>query len=401
MSLFSRLSDKYLRVERDKLGGWSYWFGGKAFGNRQDFLRWSQSNPVLMTVIALRCKLYSQMEITAVNAKTGEAVDIPEMALINKPNYFQSRQDFFFQQMWFLSADGNCLTYQKRPFVSEVPKAMYNLSPDEINYKDCFKIKKFITTKADIDALEKRTLEYTMDGDKHEIMLRDLIPCYDLANGLRSGKLLRSPSRIEGLTEVLQNIEENLKSKNINLQMTQKYIASNKSDMNGTPQIQDKDRKDIEEKIHMKALHVTNANVEVMHLVKDLKNLALDPMFRQDCVTVLTAFDMNKEILNFNPESGSKYDNYEAGLVATIQNSIQPSADNTMNSFTNSWKLDEKGIKLVASFKHLPVMQTLVKTKLETFKILVDTLTAAVDGGLITQPEAMKQIDKTKLELGL
>lgn len=399
MSIGSWLSG-FLKVERSKSGVWSYWFGDTAFGKDKDFLKWSLTNPVLMTVIALRAKLYSQMEITAVNAK-GEAVDIPELKLLYKPNYFQSKQDFFFQQMWYLSAVGDCFTYQKRPFVSEVPKAMFNLIPDKTNFGEVFKLDGFISSDQDMKAFEKKTIEYTLNKTRLDLLLRDIIPFYDLANGLVCDRWMRSNSRVESIKGVLHNIEENIKSKSINLKMSQKYLASNKAGESGSPQIQPADREAIEEKLHINSLHVTNANVEVSHLVKDLKNLYLDPTYRQDAITVLNAFDMNKDVLNYSENGSSTYDNFLSGLVAVIQNSIQASADNTMNSFTNSWKLDEKGIKLVASFNHLPIMQSLIKSKAETLKTLTEALTSAVSGQLTTTEEAKKQYDKTKKDLGL
>jgi len=400
MNIGSWLSG-FLRVERNKLGGFSYWFGDSAFGNEKDFLKWSLSNPVLMTVIALRAKLYSQMEITARDSK-GEIVEnLPEVKLLYKPNYFQSKQDFFFQQMWYLSAVGDCFTYQKRPFTTEVPTSIFNLIPDKTNFDDIFKLDSFISSNADIKAFEKKTVEYTLHKTRHNLLLRDIIPFYDLANGLVCDAWMRSNSRVESIKGVLQNIEENIKSKSINLKMSQKYLASNKAPTDGQPQIQDADRKDIEDKLRVNSLHITNANVEVSHLVKDLKNLYLDPTYRQDAITVMLAFDMNKEVMNYSESGASTYDNFSSGLIAVIQNSIQASADNTMNSFTNSWKLDEKGIKLVASFNHLPIMQTLVKSKVDTLSSLTQSLNDAVVGGLITQKEAQDQYSKTKKDLGL
>lgn len=391
----------FLKVERNKSGVWSYWFGDTAFGNEKDFLKWSLTNPVLMTVIALRAKLYSQMEITAVDSKGNVIENLPEVKLLYKPNYFQSKQDLFFQQMWYLSAVGDCFTYQKRPFVTETPKALYNLIPDKINFGDVFEINSFISSNADINAFEKKTIEYTLNKSKINIPLRDVIPFYDLANGLVCDSWMRSNSRVEGIKGVLQNIEENLKSKNINLKMSQKYIASNKAGENGQPQIRPEDRKDIDDKFKMNALHITNANIEVTHLVKDLKNLYLDPSYRQDAISVLLAFDMNKEVLNYSESGASTYDNFGVGLVSVIQNSIQASADNTMNSFTNAWGLDEKGIKLVASYNHLPIMQSLVKEKIDTLKSLSDTLKTNIEIGIQSQSEAKDQYDKTKKDLGL
>lgn len=399
MGIFSFLN-RFVKVERDNVGNWSYWLKGDGFGSDSNYLELSMTNPVLMTVIALRCKLYSQMMITAVD-KNEKEVDIPELKLLNNPNYFQSKQDYFFQQMWFISAVGSSYTYQIRPFTSEAPKAIYNLIPNKTDFKDVFKINKFITTQQDIREFERSLIKYELDKTEYKLPLKDIIPFYDLSNGLEHNSLMKSPSRVQGIRKVLYNIEENLKAKKINLEMSQKYIATNKSSPDGNPQLRTEDREDIEKKFGHKSLNITNANVEVSHLVTDLKKLYLDEQFASDALKVLLAFDMNRDVLNYASVGTSSYDNAVTGLVSVIQNSIQGSADNTMNSYTNSWGLAEKGIRLKASFNHLPIMQALVKSKTETLNTLSTSLKTAIESGFISQQEATEQYNKTKKELGL
>jgi len=399
MGIFDRFK-QFLSVERSKDGVWSYWLKESAFGSNIDYLHWTHKNPVLQTIISLRCKLYAQMQITAVNEK-GEAVDSDFVKRLMNPNYFQSKHDFFYQQMWFMSAAGYNNTYQLRPYTNEAPKALYNLIPSKTDFKEVLKLSNFLSTQQEINAFEKKTVEYTLDRQKYNLPLRDIIPFYDLANALQVDSWCKAPSRIDGIREVLMNIEENIKSKNINLKMSQKYLASNKSSADGQPQIQPTDRSDIEEKLGRNDLHVTNANVDVTHLVKDLKNLTLDAMFGQDALSCLLAFEMNRDILNYSPNGASTYDNANAGLIGYIQNSIQPDADNTMNSFTNSWKLNEKGIKLVASYNHLPIMQTLVKDKIATLGSYSSMLNTNVSSGIISPADATKEYQKIKLDLGL
>lgn len=393
--------NRNLSIERDKAGNWFYWWGTETpFSGKKSYLKWSLSNPVLMTTISLRSKLLSQMQITAVNDK-GESVEIPELELLYNPNYFQSKEDFFYQMGWYESAMGYCYTYQSRPFVSEVPKALFNLIPDKYDIKDVLKIEKFITTQQDINEFEKRTIKYEFEKEKKNILIRDIIPFYDMPNGLTSCEPMKGSSRIDGIKEPLCNIEENMKAKNINLKFSQKYLARNNNGESMPPQIQEADRKAIERTFDAKHLHVTNANIEVTHLIKDLKNLALDPMFSQDALVVLMAFELNKDVLNYQYGGASTYDNQNIGLVSFIQNSIQPWADNIMNSFSTSWKLRERGVKLKASYNHLPVMQSLVNSKVDTLSKLTSSLNEAVAGNIISVQDAKEQYNKTKTQLGL
>lgn len=392
MGLFN-LWGKNTIVERDRTGNFTYSFlENNGFVNSTKYLESSLTNPVLMAIIALRCKIYSQMKITHLD-KSGNPIENSELLkLLRQPNYFQSQQDFLFQQMWFLSATGTNLTYK----INALSKtnSIYNLIPSEIKLNDTHKLKSFVSTKAELKAYEERNIIYTLDGQTFNIKLKDIIPTYDLANGLQVNSLMSSPSRLQGISKTIENIEENLLSKNVNLKMSQKYLMASQGDGNEA-QIQDKDRQDITRKISAKSLLITNANIKAQHLVSDMKKLFLDEQFSNDALTCLNAFDMSKDILNYFSNGASTYENQSQGFINWIQNSIQNDADNTMNSFASSFGLIDNGESLKASYDHLPVMQLVMKAKIETLQLYINTL---VDYPIESK---VSLIDEFKLKLGL
>lgn len=393
MGLFDFWGKSNVSVERDRNGTFTYSFLEQdGFANSTKYLELSLSNPVLLAIIALRAKIYSQMKITHLNSE-GKPIENSEiLKLFKQPNYFQSQEDFFFQQMWFLSANGTNLTYKVNALSQT--KSIYNLIPSEINLNDTHKVKSFISTKDELKAYGDRKIIYTLDGQQMNISIKDLIPTYDLANGLTCNSLMSSPSRLKGLSKTIQNIEENLLSKNVNLKMSQKYLIASQGDGNEA-QIQQEDRQDIFSKIAKKSLLITNANIKSQHLVSDMKRLYLDEQFSNDALTCLLAFDMSKDILNYFSNGASTYENKEKALLDYVQNSIQSDANNTMNSFASSFGLIDKNESLKASYDHLPVMQLVMKAKIETLQLFINTL---VD----YTPEAkVKYIDEFKLKLGL
>lgn len=393
MGLFNFWGKSAVTVERDRNGNYTYqWLDQNGFTNSTKYLESSLTNPVLLAIIALRAKIYSQMKITHLNS-AGKPIENSEIVkLLKQPNYFQSQEDFFFQQMWFLSAAGTNLTYKVNAL--SATKSIYNLIPSEIKLNDTEKVKSFISTKAELKAYGDRKIIYTLDGQQMNIAIKDLIPTYDLANGLTVNSLMSSPSRLKGISKTIQNIEENLLSKNVNLKMSQKYLMASQGDGNEA-QIQDSDRKDIFSKIAQKSLLITNANIKAQHLVSDMKRLYLDEQFSADALTCLLAFDMSKDILNYFSNGASTYENKEKAMLDYIQNSIQSDANNTMNSFASSFGLIDKGESLQASYDHLPVMQLVTKAKIETLQLFINTLTDYT-------PEAkIKLIDEFKLKLGL
>ena len=393
MGLFNFWVGKSINVERDRTGTFTYSFlDQNGFTNSTKYLELSLTNPVLLAIIALRCKIYSQMKITHLNAAGKPIENSPIIKLLKQPNYFQSQEDFFFQQMWFLSATGTNLTYKVNAL--QETKSIYNLIPSETNLNNTHKVKSFISTKAELEAYGEKKIIYTLEGQTFEIKIKYLIPTYDLANGLTVNSLMSSPSRLKGISKTIENIEENLLSKNVNLKMSQKYLMASQGDGNAV-QIQKGDREDITKKISAKSLLITNANIKAQHLVSDMKKLFLDEQFSNDALTCLLAFDMSKDILNYFSNGSSTFDNKEKAMLDYVQNSIQNDANNTMNSFASSFGLIDKGESLKASYDHLPVMQIVMKTKIETLQMYINTL---VD----YTPEAkVRLIDEFKLNLGL
>ena len=400
---FSLFGRELFRVVRDRSGQVSYQFmDGSDFAYSENYLKLSLENPVLMTICALRAKMYSQMKISHVNANGDVIENSPYVKRLMTPNFFQSKEDFFFQQMWFLSATGTCLSYEiKASRINPLPEAIYNLIPSEIKLNDTHKISKFITTKADQRAYQDKTIKYTLDNETYNIRIGDLIPFYDLANGLIPNSFMRSPSRVKGVYKVLQNIEENLKSKYNNLKFSQKYMVTNKENSGMASNILDEDRKDIERKIGNQDTIITNAVVDAKHLISDLKKLYLDEQFASDALKVLLAFDMNKDILNYFGVGGSTYENQEKGELRYLQNSIMPTAESTMNSYSQQWGLFEKDEKLVASYDHLNIMQPVMNDKLDTFFKLQQGIEKGLANQSISEAEAKEMTERLIKRLGL
>jgi len=397
-SLFGR--QIFSKVERLIDGSiWTTIFDGDNFVNYSDYLKTSLENPVLSTIVSLRAKMYSQMQITHVD-KDGKEVNNSEvLKLLKQPNYFQSQEDFLFQQMWFLSVAGNDYIYQIRNFSTDLPKSLYNLIPSEIDYNKISKLDKFITSKEDIKSFQDRKIKYILDNTQYQIKLSEIIPLYDLANGLTCNSWLSAPSRVQGIEKVLQNIDQNLKSKHKNLQFSAKYIGTNKS-TGMEAQIQPNDRKAIENVLSAKDVLTTNAAIEYKHLVSDMKKLFLDEQFADDANKCLLAFEMNKGVLNYFSKD-STFENQNQGIINWIQNSIQGSADNTMNSLSSSFGLLDKNEKLVASFDHLPVMQVLINEKIKSFTEFQNSLKVALENKTLDTTTAKKMSDNFIKNLGL
>lgn len=402
--LFNYLGYTPMRVERNRQGVFTYTFlDGNTFVDNGKYLDMYLTNPVLSTIVNFGAQYYSQMRITHLDSQGNEVKNSPYIKLLNTPNYFQSKEDFFYQQKVFLDVSGNDLIYQIKAFTNDIPKALYNLIPSEIDYNNVHKISKFIVTEQDKKAYGEKHIIYKLDNTDYNIKLRDIIPTYDLANGLVQNSFIQSPSRVKAVAKILNNINENVNSKGINLQMSAKYVGLNQNDGNRA-QIQDGDKTSIERAISLKNLLLTNAGIDFKHLVSDMKRLYLDEQYTADFAKIMLQFGLNKQILDISDKSNGLNNSgslINSGLISYIQNTIQQTADNTMNSLAQTWGLFERGESLRASYDHLPVMQSVINEKISTLTEFQNMVKIGIENGTIDVAEAKKKSKELMSKIGM
>lgn len=388
MSIFSKLfgGNKGITVERSRDGKYSYWLDNSFSECSKDYLEWSLEHPVLFPILSLRAKMVSQAKILHLDENDKEIKNSEVLKLLKNPNYFQSQQDFIFQMVYFMGVTGGNYTYTPTAITSMLPKQIYNLVPNQIDFNKIEEIDTFFKSESEFKEFGKQKIKYNLNSKNISIEVRNIIPMYDVANGLVSNSWLSSFSRIRAIEIPLLNIEELLKSKNINAKMSQKYLATSNDSFSGSsvPMSED-DKKSVKKVLSREDLHVTNGNVSVTHLVEDLKKLALDPQISSDAQICLLNFGLNNDVLNFFTGGSSTFENQEKGEIRAYQNEIQSIADNIANSLTSGFNI--KG-RLVFSFEHLPIMQKVLADKVLSFKYQQEALKIALENGTINISEA-------------
>lgn len=403
MSFVTRFLNRFTSIERDRQGNTTYMISSNQTENNKHYLTWALDNPVLFTAIALKSKALSNVKFKHLNAN-GDIIENSEVVkLLKSPNYFQTQQNFIFQLSFFMSATGTNYIYapntNRRLFL---PSQIYNLIPTEINYNNIQKINKFFKTKDEFVKFESQKIKYKLNSTNIEIEVKNLIPFYDIANGLVPDAFFSSPSKVRPLERNLLNIDELLKSKNINAQMSQKFLATSGDNFNGvsTPITTD-DRNNIQKILLNKSIHITDKNVNVNHLVSNLKNLTIDPQIQAEAQQVLLAYGLNSDVLNYFSGGSSTYENQERGEIRFYQNEIQPIADDIADSFSQHFGLFEKSEKLIATFEHLPIMQKVLVDKMESFEIQQKSIKTALDNGTINIAKAIQMTEEFLINIGL
>jgi hypothetical protein len=403
MGIFSNFLSRF-SVERLRNGDVWYWKDGERSNQiKGSYLDWSLRHPVLMPIIALRSKNVANMQIQHLD-KNGEPIaNSPILKLLKKPNYFQTQQDFIFQSVFFMSSEGANYIYTPttNPLLF-LPSQIYNLKPDDIDFNNVDKVKKLFKTDQEFKEFGRQKIKYHLDGKTIDIEVSNLIPIYDLSNGLKENSMIRGVSRIKSIERPLLNIEELLLSKNTNAKMSQKFLAKSGNTYNGvaTP-LGEEDKKAVKRIIAKDTLHVTNQNVDVTHLVNNLKNLALDPQISSDAQIALLTFGLNNDVLNFFAGGSSTYENQERGEIRFYQNEIQNIGQTFCDSISQHFGLFDKGEKLTANYDHLPIMQKVMVDKVDAFKKHQESIKIALENQTITSVEAMQMTESFIKSIGL
>lgn len=381
--------------------------GGKSsIGGNNNYLELSLKNIALFTALDVKSSMLSRGKVSVVSIDDDKKVfeDDPFVKLIGNPNPFQSQQDFIKQHYWFKGLGTNVVRVIKirdKGSAKDIANVRYlnNLVPSCINWKDVNKINKMIVSSKDFDALMEKEIEYKIGDENYPIKISDLEFFYDISNGMENNTLFQSKSRIDALLPALENITQAQVSKNINLQFSSKFMATNKGSEQGySKNLEEGEKQEIERVISSKGIMATNADVDIKSLANNFNQLKYDDGINADAMKVFSAYGINENALNwyFNK---STYDNKNQGLIDWLQNSIQVEADDWANTWTNAFGYAEQGKKIIKTFDHLPIMKAIELERIEFIKKQSEILKTLIDSGASFE-SAIEMLGITDLKKG-
>lgn|GEM_PF-2489121 len=247
------------------------------------------------------------------------------------------------------------------------PSAVYNLNPGCIEYNKEFPTR-LIFEKQDVSELKEKQFKYTEEHQEHKFNISEVIPFFDVANGLSEDFLLKAPSRLDAIQKNIKNIDTALVAENTALRQSGTKIVSGSEKGQGISRPLDpKDKENIENAYkgygnagHKGNLIATNAMVSVSDLHTKLSDLHIDKSMQHNALTIMNTFGIPQELYPIIAGSGSKYDNFELAMVSLCQNVVQNQLDDFCNSYKSHFGLKEE---FKATLDHLPCMQVIESQK--------------------------------------
>lgn len=355
--------------------------------------------PHFQSVVNQLADMFKNMDIKLYDKKTGEEIEShPVLDLLKRPNPLRSFEEFLFEYYVFKSVFGNAFIYQIKGLPSALPSLMWNLLPSDVEVVPTGKL----YSQTTIDGIIKSYKVYDQ-STYINVAPSDMI----YKNEGVGGNLITSISKVDALQLPLSNIVGALKSENVLIvERGAEGILSNETNSDGGAiPLGKEERERIEKEMQrtygifdgQKRKIITNSSLKWQPMSFPMKDLMLLECIESDFQSICAAYGADRDL--FPSTKGATFENKNNGLKATYQNTIQPQADDFINTLNNALALDKQGLYLEACYKHVPVLQEdkqmeeqAEKTEAEKNSINVNTiitLNGAVKNGEISREVAI------------
>jgi len=353
-------------VERDLSGNFFYELINQnanvsKFKNDKEKLNVILSNPAVLKVFALNCDLFS---LGKINTPTETDFLYSQR---KKPNFKQNWTQFLWDYMFFMQLGTAYLWTPNNQLNETSPIQWLNPANIEFDSNIVDKLNSLILSKITYSDIVKGTIKYNIGNTSRIIPISEITPFYDLTNSV-SDNHLKGISRIDALYKIIANSENALNAKNINLEFSQKFIASAKSESLEGVNMSNDEKRNIENVVRSnKSVHAIKKPIDIKRFVDDIARLKLDECYYNDFFMIGSMYGIPRDILEANLKS-STYENQEKATNRHVEYVLKPKGQLLTDSLEEKFNYTE----LFMTWEHLAFNQVFEKERQEVIKLKLD-----------------------------
>lgn len=327
--------------------------------------------PELRMVIDRRASMMSSNVPVLVDADGNEVTNHWFNDVLKKPNPVQSWSDLVYSLSVQDALYSNSFIYApKRSF--DIRNLFVPLPSNKIQINLSGKKLKQMEQEGLIDSF---VFQYD-DKNTENIEFDDLIYLMT-TDGMN---LVKPVSRMESLKYPLSNIKASYHKRNVLLENIGAIgiLSTQNNDMGGAIPMTPEEKKQIQKdwfRRQKDELIITESQVDWKPMSFPTKDLMLFEELNADKIAIIDTFGMSLNI--FSTEKGATFTNVRDSIRMTYQDTIIPETQQMYDAIGQQCGLTDEGLKLIAEFDHLPVMQddevaiaTSMKLKAETLEKL-------------------------------
>jgi hypothetical protein len=363
-------------IERDLSGNFFYEVINQQanlnkFKNDQDKINVILSNPAALKVFALNCDLFS---LGKINTPTETDFLYTQR---KKPNFKQNWTQFLWDYMFFVQL-GTAYLWTPNNSLNETSPIQW-LNPAKLDFDSNLidKLNNLVLSNVTYKDLLKGTVKYSFGNTSKLIPISEITPFYDLTNTV-SNNSFKGVSRIDALYKVISNSENALNAKSINLEFSQKFIASAKSESLESVNMTDTEKRNIEGVVRgNKNVHAIKKPIDIKRFVDDIARLKLDECFYNDYFMIGSMYGIPRDVLEANLK-GSTYENQEKAVNRHVEYVLKPKGQMLTDSLEDLFNYPE----LIMSWEHLSFNQVFEKERQEVIKLKLENQILANDNNI-------------------
>jgi hypothetical protein len=342
--------------------------------------------PELRMVIDRRASMMSSNKPCLVDADGNEVTNHWFNDVLKKPNPVQSWSDLVYSLSVQDALYSNSFIYApKRSF--DIRNLFVPLPSNKIQINLSGKKLKQMEQEGLIDSF---VFQYD-DKNTEKIEFADLI--YLMTND--GMNIVKPVSRMESLKFPLSNIKASYHKRNVLLENIGAIgiLSTQNNDVGGAIPMTPEEKKQIQRdwfRRQKDELIITESQVDWKPMSFPTKDLMLFEELTADKIAIIDTFGMSLNI--FSTEKGATFTNVRDSIRMTYQDTIIPETQQMYDAIGQQIGLTDEGLKLIAEFDHLPVMQDDEVAIATTMKLKAETLEKLSVLGIDMTSDEMKQL---------
>ena len=343
--------------------------------------------PELRAIINKRASMMALNVPRLMNEKGEEVTGHWMNALLKKPNPTQSWNDVIFSLSVNDALWSSAFAYApERSF--GIRNLMLPLPSD--------KVKINLTGKklAQMDGSGLiENFSFCFDTDNETLKFDDVV-YFSTPDGVN---IVAPSSRLDALQYPLSNIKASYHKRNVLLENIGAIgiLTAKNNDISGAIPMDPDEKKQIQKDWYSRSkdeLIITESDVSWQAMSFPTKDLLLFEELTADKLALVDAYGLSHHI--FSQDKGATFSNVRDGIRMSYNDTIIPETQAMYDAITEQFKLDEEGLRLVADFSGIPVLQADELLKANAFNRTAAGVKALFDAGIPLTTEQIKKILK-------
>ena len=377
--------------------------GGNDIKRLQAFL----TIPEVNAIFNLRARAHGNFKIMAVDLKGDpiENFEDPLIDIINNPNYFQSKEEFFGQTNLFRDIFGNEFINLTIPIGMSKPIGIFSLPSQNVEIANVNTVHSgtgpFFLLKDLPESVQYKFKD--TDGKVYPLRYENLLHLNDNNVVFKNNPdFLKGLSKLDALAAPLENIKVAYEARNVIIVNRGAIgILSNAArDGIGSAAPMNKFEKEkLQQEFKKYGLSknqwqviITNLALNWQQMSIDVDKLKLFDETREDTLKICDAYGTPYELLA--SIRNTTFDNKKEAKRQWYRETIIPEANARIAGINRKYKTIERGFRFLPMFDHLPIFDTEKMERARSLYFMVNSLTKALEDTAIDLDQYRKELKK-------